>query len=492
MEPIHKGSVGIGTRWETYVRVGLIGSSLLATSLLLTGCQNPSQNRHDKAATLQNAEWSDQAIAQLRDAIGKRAIHGLDGMRFDIGASRDNAQLTRVALAYAGALARGATDPDKLFDVYTVPRPHPDLQIGLAEALKAGKVGEWLNSLAPQDDGYRKLSDAYVALRAHGNAQSAAIPDVGAAIRPGTRDRRIPAIAHQLAVFDYLKEPGQGDLYDAAKVAAIKAMQADYGIRPDGVIGSDVLAILNLSDMDRARAIAVNMERLRWLDRDVPATRIDVNLAAARLTYWRDGKIADTRRVVVGEPDKETPQLGSPIFRLVANPTWTVPKSIQNKEIAGKGAGYLRRNNMIWKDGRIVQRSGPKNSLGLVKFDMKNNQAIYLHDTPAKQLFSATRRQHSHGCVRVEDALGFADMLAKDEGVTDQWQRARATDKETFVPLPREIPVRMLYQAVLLDDSGVPIVRSDPYGWNDRVAKALGLGTGGGHHLKATSADIGP
>ncbi len=147
---------------------------------------------------------------------------------------------------------------------------------------------------------------------------------------------------------------------------------------------------------------------------------------------------------------------------------------------------------MFWKDGRIVQRSGPKNSLGLVKFDMKNNQAIYLHDTPAKQLFSATQRQRSHGCVRVEDALGFADILAKDEGVTDQWQRARATDKETFVPLPREIPVRMLYQTVLLDDSGVPIVRSDPYGWNDRVAKALGLGTDGGRHLKAMGADIGP
>src|SRR5690606_35005499 len=108
--------------------------------------------------------------------------------------------------------------------------------------------------------------------------------------------------------------------------------------------------------------------------------------------YWRDGKIADSRKVVTGKPDTATPQLGSPIYRLVANPTWTVPRSIERKELAGKGAAYLRRINMIWKDGWIVQQPGPKNSLGLVKFDMQNEHAIYLHDTPAKQLFDEVQR----------------------------------------------------------------------------------------------------
>src|SRR5690606_24868967 len=128
---------------------------------------------------------------------------------------------------------------------------------------------------------------------------------------------------------------------------------------------------------------------------------------------------------------------------------WTVPRSIQSKELEGKGAGYLRRNNMVWKDGWIVQQPGPQNALGLVKFDMKNDHQIYLHDTPAKPLFREVQRQRSHGCVRVEDAVGFAEMLARDEGVADQWQRAMAAGKETFVPLPREIPVRLLYQTVL-------------------------------------------
>jgi L,D-transpeptidase YcbB len=303
----------------------------------------------------------------------------------------------------------------------------------------------------------------------------------------------MPAIERQLVASGYLDRAGNaGDRYAAPLVRAVKHMQVDYGIKPDGVIGEKALEILNLSDADRAREIAVAMERMRWLDRAPPGTRIDVNLAAARLTYWRDGKIADTRKVVVGEPDTETPQLGSPIYRLVANPTWTVPRSIQNKEIAGKGAGYMKRNNMVWKDGWIVQQPGPENSLGLVKFDMKNDHEIYLHDTPAKQLFAEVQRQRSHGCVRVDDAVGFAEKIARDEGILDQWNKARASGKEGFVDLPREIPVRLFYSTILFDDEGAPVIRADPYGWNDRVAGALGFGQRQGSRLRAGGDDVGP
>lgn len=303
----------------------------------------------------------------------------------------------------------------------------------------------------------------------------------------------MPAIAQQLIASDYLGDrSASGDRYDQVMVAAVRHMQADYGVKPDGTIGTETLQILNLSDADRARAIAVAMERLRWLTRTPEATRIDVNLASARLTYWRDGQVADTRKVVIGDPDTETPQLESPIFRLVANPTWTVPESTQRKEIAGKGAAYLQRNHMIWKNGRIVQQSGPKNSLGLVKFDMKNEHQIYLHDRPAKQLFAEVQRQRSHGCIRVEDALGFAMLLAKDEGVVDQWNAARQHGSEQFVPLPRQIPVRLMYQTVLFDKSGSPVVRTEAYGWNDRVAKALGFNTAESARFRASSNDVGP
>jgi len=481
------------------VRKRVIAGSLLALTFTLAGC-NFLSGEPDKAAiatSIDQVHWDDASVRQLRKAIDGRAAHGLDRMKFVVegqpGSAEGEKALTRSALRYAAALARGASDPEKLYDIYTVPRPKPDLLRGLAGALSTGKVGDWIDGLAPKDDGYRSLSKAYIALRKQGDAPTPAIPDKGEPLKPGTADPRIPAIARQLVASDYLdRAAAQGGSYSPAMVQAVQHMQADYGIKPDGVIGSDALEILNLSDADRARTIAVAMERMRWLDRNAPPTRIDVNIAAGRLLYWRDGKVADSRKVVVGEPENETPQLGSPIYRLVANPTWTVPRSIQNKEIAGKGSAYLRRNNMAWKDGWVVQQPGPKNSLGLVKFDMKNEHQIYLHDTPAKQLFQEVQRQRSHGCVRVEDALGFAEMLARDEGVLDEWHRARATGKETFVPLPREIPVRLIYQTVGFGEDGEPVIRSDPYGWNDGVAAALGFAAGQAYRLKTSGNDVGP
>ncbi len=468
----------------------------LALGLILSACSvevvpagNATASADEAAAP---ATWSDRTAAQLRKAIDGRAVHGLD--KVDFGAvSSDAAERTRQALRFATALARGATDPDKLYEVYTVPRPAPDLKAGLAAALRAGDLTRWLDGLAPQDANYKRLSAAYLAMRRQPQAPVTAIASTGEAIEPGRADPRLPAIARELVVLEYLA-PGAAaaDRYTPAMVAAVRRMQADYAMKPDGIIGSEALAILNMSDVDRSRAVAVAMERLRWLERTPPATRIDVNLAAARLTYWRDGKIVDSRKVVVGEPDTETPQLGSPIFRLVANPTWTVPRSIQKKDLASKGAGYLKANNMVWKDGWIVQQPGPKNSLGLVKFDMQNDHAIYLHDTPAKALFAEVQRQRSHGCVRVEDALGFAEMLARDGGVLEQWQKARATGKETFVKLPRQIPVRMLYQTVLFDDAGEPIVRNDPYGWDDRIGTALGFKAGKALRVESGAADVGP
>ena len=216
------------------------------------------------------------------------------------------------------------------------------------------------------------------------------------------------------------------------------------------------------------------MERLRWLQRDPPKTRIDVNTAAAVLDYWRDGKHVDRRNVVVGEPDKQTPQLQAPFSRLVANPKWRVPDSIAEKELATKGAGWLAANNFVLENGRYVQASGPKNSLGLVKFDMEDKQQIYLHDTPAKALFGQPERHRSHGCIRVENALQFAGLLAQQDGVLDQLQKGLSSGDEQWVKLKTEIPVRLLYHSVFWDGSRVQF-RPDVYGWDDLVGAGLGL-----------------
>ena len=145
------------------------------------------------------------------------------------------------------------------------------------------------------------------------------------------------------------------------------------------------------------------MERLRWLERDRRTTRIDVNTAGHVLDYWRDGQHVDRRNVVVGEPDKQTPQLQARFVRLVANPKWTRAGFDRRQGARQQGLRLARAEQFAMENGKYVQQSGPKNSLGLVKFDMEDPQQIYLHDTPAKALFGLPERHRSHGCVRVAE-----------------------------------------------------------------------------------------
>jgi murein L,D-transpeptidase YcbB/YkuD len=274
-------------------------------------------------------------------------------------------------------------------------------------------------------------------------------------------------------------------------VAAVSQLQADFGLKADGIVSGDTLDVLNLGPGGRARQLAIAMERLRWLDRNPPGTRIDVNIAAAFLDYWRDGQHLDRRNVVSGEPDKPTPQIQASFKQLVANPYWRIPDSIYEEELADKGPGYFARNQMVFKDGKLVQLPGPKNSLGLVKFDMQDPQQIYMHDTPFKELFALPERHRSHGCVRVEDALGFASMLASQDGVDDKLQEALAGGDEKWVRLKTEISVRMFYHTAYWDGSRIQF-RPDVYGWDDDVAAALGLVRGVLRRPVQKSQDIGP
>lgn len=442
------------------------------------------------------AAWSQEAATALERALADAPRHGLNpaAWRDPIRAATDpaarEAALTRAALGYADALATGRLDPARLRDPYSVPRPEFDAAAALNAALNERRdIAAWLHGLAPQDAEYRALSEAYLAAR-----QAPARPAVsdGGAIRPGGRDPRLPQIAAALTAGGYLDAnawPAQ--LHGGALLDAVRRLQEDYGLTANGVIGEDTLAALNEGAAGRARALAVNLERRRWLAREAPATRIDVNIAAATLAYWQDSRITDQRRAVVGEPGNETPELGSPIYRLVANPTWTVPRSIQEREIVPRGAAYLARNNMEWRDGWIVQRSGPTNSLGLVKFDMQNDHAIYLHDTPARALFGQDDRHASHGCVRVQDALGFAAMLAERQGVSAEWERARATGEESFVPLPRPIPVRLMYHSAFVEGGRVRY-RLDVYDWDEPVARALGFPARTARPARSRNRDLGP
>jgi murein L,D-transpeptidase YcbB/YkuD len=474
------------------IGLALCTTAIAACSQSETSNQ-PAANASGDASGLTLDQKAEQ---QLREAIAQAPAHGLKPELFLKGGETGDA-LVQAGLKYASALANGYADPTKLHEVYTIDRPKTDVRAGFAQALHDGKVGEWLNSLAPQTEEYQALSRAFLSyVKQAGQANQQTI-SADTPIKPGARDPRIPAVVSVLRSGGYLPQQPQGAAdpvaYTPALVAAVKQFQSDSGTKADGILGKDTIEALSAGPALRARQLAVAMERLRWLQRDPPKTRIDVNTAASFLDYWRDGQHADHRKVINGEPDMPTPQLQSPIFQLVANPTWTVPKGIGDKELTTKGQAWLSNNDFVMKDGQYVQQSGPKNSLGLVKFDMRNNQAIYLHDTPAKSLFGLPDRHRSHGCVRVENALQFATALAEQEGVLDQFKKAQASKDETFVKLPHEIPVRLLYQTAFWDGARIQF-RPDVYGWDENIAKALELAPGPPQKIEQprSSDDIGP
>ena len=474
--------------------------SLALCTAAMTACsqggRSSSQNDANASGDTSGITLGQKDEQQIRDAIAGAPAHGLKPELFLKGGESGPA-LVDAALKYAAALANGYSDPTKLHEVYTIPRAKTDVRAGLRQALQNGNVGEWLNSLPPQTDEYRALSKAFLGyLKLANQAGRQDIP-ADTSIKPGARDARIPAVVSVLRSGGYLPQQVQGRAdpvaYTPALVAAVKQFQADMGTKPDGILGKETIGALSAGPALRARQLAVAMERLRWLQRDPPKTRIDVNTAGSFLDYWRDGQHVDHRKVINGEADKPTPQLQAPIFQLVANPAWRVPDGIAAKELATKSAGWLADNDYVQKDGKWIQESGPKSSLGLVKFDMQDDEAIYLHDTPTKAAFGLPNRHRSHGCVRVENAVQFATALAQQEGILDKFQQAMEKGDEAFIKLPAEIPVRLLYQTAFWDGSRVQF-RPDVYDWDENIAKALELAPGPPQKIEQpeSSDDIGP
>src|SRR5207237_3772623 len=165
----------------------------------------------------------------------------------------------------------------------------------------------------------------------------------------------------------------------------------------------------------RARQVAIALERLRWLPHSMPADRVWVNTASAQLVLYRGNRPTFTTRVVVGESDKQTPEVQATISSVLFNPPWNVPRSIAAKEILpklGQDPGYLERHHMIVRhNGLIQQQPGAQSALGQIKLEMPKRFEVYLHDTPMKNLFSTDNRRRSHGCVRVQNPRELGALL---------------------------------------------------------------------------------
>jgi murein L,D-transpeptidase YcbB/YkuD len=391
-----------------------------------------------------------------------------------------NEALVRAALDYARAVRAGRLDSSDFQQDWGLrPAPYDPLP-GFSEAVRADRLAQWLRALPPPYSGYDSLQAGLANYRkieaAGGWARLAAGTDLGM----GASGARVAALRKRLAVEDS-QVVAAGDKFDAGLKDAVIRAQRRYGLNPTGLVSAGTLAALNVPAGDRVRQIMANMERWRWLPAELPAKRIQVNIAAAVLTVFEGDAPIASMKAVTGRPGNETPMLQSKIHTIVLNPPWNVPAGIAAKELWPKGEAALKAQGYkiigTGPSRRLQQQPGPRSALGLYKFDFDNPYAVYLHDTPSQSTFASFSRLASHGCVRLEKPGPLAQLLLRNDPAwqPEQIKAELAKGKTLRVPLQDQdkVSVYLLYWTAFASANGTVSFRADPYNWDKTLAAKI-------------------
>jgi murein L,D-transpeptidase YcbB/YkuD len=393
--------------------------------------------------------------------------------------------LVDAALRYARAVHVGRLPTANFLNQWGMKPPAYDPRADFIAAVSQDRLGPWLDGLPPPYTGYQTLRGGLTVYRdiaAKGGWKP--IPE-GAELKLGVTDPRVLALRARLAAEDpEVADIAQGGpTFDQPLAQAVMRAQKRYGLEPTGAVGKSTLINLNAPVGQRILQIIANMERWRWLPPQLPADRIQVNIAAAVLSVFHQDSPTLSMRAVTGRPGDETPMLYSQISSIVLNPPWNVPSSIASKELWPKEKahpGYLAANDFIvvpTGDGgnRIVQKAGPKAALGLIKFDFANPYGVYLHDTPSRSKFSSYSRLASHGCVRLQRPLVLAKAVMAGDPVwtPETIEETIASGKTVRAPLPQPIAVFLFYWTAYVAPDGQVNFRNDPYDWDRELMQRI-------------------
>jgi murein L,D-transpeptidase YcbB/YkuD len=327
------------------------------------------------------------------------------------------------------------------------------------------------------------------------------IPE-GETLKPGMKDERVAVMRKYLTITgDYnAEEPVEDDeLFDERLEAAVKEFQLRHNLTQDGVVGKGTLAQMNVSVQERIDMIRINLERLRWIMAELEPDFLVVNIAGYNIRRLTHKETVYYSPVIVGKKYHKSPVFKGTMTYVVINPTWTVPYSIATKETLPKlqkDAGYLAEKNMVIMDrnGKILdpntidfsqysrsnfpftirQEPGPQNALGQVKFMFPNKYAVYLHDTPARSLFSREDRAFSHGCIRLQKKWELLiDLMDDPEWNMDKINGILASEELTTVKLKKPIDILILYWTAGADQEGRLYFNRDVYTRDQALLEAL-------------------
>jgi murein L,D-transpeptidase YcbB/YkuD len=419
--------------------------------------------------------------------------------RFDLA-------MSATALRYAEHLHSGRIVPTRLSGYYDIEPPKLNLTRVMFEVFVRREPDFYLAALAPTHPAYSAMRESLAELRKVSAPSATPLLAGGPRVKLGRTDDRVPTVRARMVALGYLTpaQPAAAILgvknpetvLDEDLSNALSAFQAANHMKQTGFIDEVTVASLNAqSGPQRAKSLVLNMERLRWLPRDLGRRHVFVNQAAFEMRLIDDHDITWRTKVIVGKRETQTAVFSDKMERVVINPYWGVPQSIIRHEMMprlAKDRRYLdrlgyevvnergqrvsSRSVNWWAYGNNIpfgvrQPPGDGNALGRIKFLFPNSHDIYMHDTPDKELFDEPVRAFSHGCVRVENPRQFASYALG-------WERDRindmiATGENRSIGLANHIPVHLQYFTAWTDESGKVVFYSDIYGRDSRLSKAL-------------------
>jgi len=413
--------------------------------------------------------------------------------------------LTDSFLLCGSHLVHGQVNPETILSEWFIKGRYEDLAAVLEKGLKTKDVGAALDSLKPIHSTYRNLKAALKRVRAevYSGGRPGIVP--GSKLKVGDKGMRVVALRDWLKVSGDLSQSGDtgADLFDAALEQAVKKFQRRHGLEADGVVGSETTAALDVSPEYRLRQVRANLERWRWITADLGDRYILVNIADFSVHIIEGESEIMSMPAVVGRPYRRTPDFSGRMTHLEINPYWNIPPRLAREDILPKVKGipgYLEAQNIRvfrdWSAGapeidrdpvdwsrvepeslayKFQQLPGPLNSLGQIKFVFPNKFDVYLHDTPAKELFKKAVRDFSSGCIRIERPLELADYLLKDDPEWNETKLREAiqTGKTRIIPLQHPVNVHVLYWTAWMDGEGHIHFRQDIYGRDAKLYAAL-------------------
>lgn len=477
-----------------WVRDGQATPQAVAVISTLENSQQKGLNPEDYDA----AHWPER-MAALKAAPGNA----------DTVANFD-AALTVSAIRYLSNLRIGRVNPKPLEFGIDLDQKHYDLpQFLVQKVLAESNLPDVLNKVEPQYLGYQRTETAlqtYLALAAQDHSQP--LPDMPKTVKSGDGYSSVQQLGDRLRLLGDLPQSAVEDpnatTYSEPLVEAVKHFQARHGLKSEGRLDKETIAQLNTPLSARVIQLEDSLERWRWLPADYPQLPVAVNIPGFKLRVFSDDHtIALRMNVVVGKAlNHQTPVFAKEMKYIIFRPYWNLPLDIVRAEIvpklqrnprylAQKGFEATDQNGHIVaagavsqamraeiKSGRLLvrQKPGPRNALGLVKFMFPNEFDVYLHSTPAPELFDKSRRDFSHGCIRVEEPAELAAWLLKDQPkwTLESIKAAMQSGPDNQqVNLTRPVPVVIVYLTAIVEENGEVYFYNDIYGLDGTLNDAL-------------------